>query len=67
MRQFVLVSYGLLVSALPLLIDRAAEVVEAVKPRRLGENCALGATGERRIHLLDKKSRTDWERHASVQ
>ena len=52
-----LLSYDLWIRALPLLIKRAALVIELIEPRRLSSELAGIATCEDPIHFSDNRSR----------
>ncbi len=54
-----LLSYDLGIRALPLLIERAALVIESIEPGRLGGELAGVATCEYPVHFSDKRSRVE--------
>jgi hypothetical protein len=59
-------SYGLWVGALPLLIEWAAKVVEAVKFCRLRDKLCPIASGKYRIHFSYERAGLDRELHATA-
>jgi len=62
-----LLSYDLGIRALPLLIKRAAQVIEPVELGRLSGELAAVATCEYSIHFSDKRAGANRELHTTAE
>jgi len=62
-----LLSYDLGIRALPLLIERAAQVIEPVELGRLSRELATVTTGEYSIHFRDKRAGANRELHTAAE